>query len=202
MTAEERIWLKVSGVCGILTPIIAFTCILLAIASWPSFSWTDNALSDLGVQEGNTSVLFNFGLIISGVLALVFAFGLFISIREKAGARMGAFIFTLTALTLIAIGIFPETAKPMHFFASVAFFLFYPISVFFYIVTFFQMGKVKMCLFTLIAGIAATAAWVVHLAVRFGSGVAIPETIAALSASAWSMAMGCNMLMQALRSND
>jgi hypothetical membrane protein len=145
VTAEERIWLKVSGVCGIPSPIIAFTCVFFAIASWPPFSWTDNALSNLGVQEGNTSVLFNFGLIVSGVLALVFAFGLFISVGKKAGARMGAFIFALAALTLIAIGIFPETAKPMHFFASVTFFLSYPISVFFYIVTFFQMGKVKMC---------------------------------------------------------
>jgi len=78
MNLEAVVWLKISGACGILTPIVAFTCIFLAIASYPEFSWTGNALSDLGVQEGVTAVLFNSGLIFSGILALIFASGLLI----------------------------------------------------------------------------------------------------------------------------
>ena len=41
-------------VAGIATPIVAFASILTAIASYPQFSWTNNALSDLGVVAGVT----------------------------------------------------------------------------------------------------------------------------------------------------
>ena len=83
MNLKNVNWLKISGVCGILTPLVAFTFISLAIASSPQFSWTDNALSDLGVVEGVTAVLFNSGLIIGGILAIIFASGLFIFLRRN-----------------------------------------------------------------------------------------------------------------------
>lgn len=200
-TLKEKIWLRISGICGVLTPIVAFTCIFLAIASWPAFNWTDNALSDLGVQEGITPVLFNNGLIISGILALVFSSGLPVLVKEKTLAKIGTVILVLADLALIAIGIFPETARPMHFYASVAFFMFYPTSMFFYVAAFIQMSKAKTAVFTFLIGIAASAAWIIQWAIGFGSGVAIPETIAALSASMWSLVMGFKMLRQASQSN-
>ncbi|MEM4733673.1 MAG: hypothetical protein QXD70_04005, partial [Candidatus Bathyarchaeia archaeon] len=54
-------WLKISGICGLLTPLMAFSCIFLAIYFAPEFSWTHNALSDLGVMPGVTAALFNYG---------------------------------------------------------------------------------------------------------------------------------------------
>lgn len=187
------IWLKISGVCGILTPIIAFTCIFLAIASWPAFSWTENALSDLGVQEGLTPILFNNGLIVSGILALVFSSGLIVLMNGKTLARIGAFVLVLADLALVAIGIFTENARPMHLYASVSFFVLYPISMFFHVAAFVRMNKVKTAVFTFLVGIAASVAWIMQWVIGFGSGVAIPETVAALSASAWSMIMGLKM---------
>jgi len=106
MGSKNVNWLKISGVCGTIAPIVAFTFILLAITSYPQFSWTGNALSDLGVVEGVTAVLFNSGLIIGGILAIIFASGLFIFLRNRVLGRIGAFIFTLAALALVAIGIF------------------------------------------------------------------------------------------------
>jgi len=49
MNSKNVAWLKISGVSGIVTPIVAFTFISLAIVYSPQFSWTENALSDLGV---------------------------------------------------------------------------------------------------------------------------------------------------------
>ena len=184
------IQLKMSGISGMIAPIIAFTLILLAIAYSPNFSWTENALSDLGVQEGVTSTLFNSGLIISGVLGLLFATGLFKFLQGTLLSRIGAFASVLDAVALIAIGVFPKNVKPIHFYASVTFFTFFPISMFFFSAAFLQTSKTKLGLFTIIAAIIAAIVWTVP----FGRGVAIPETISALSVLTWSIVLGFKML--------
>ena len=184
------IWLKVSGISGVIAPIVAFTLILVAIVYSPSFSWTENALSDLGVQEGVTAVLFNAGLIISGVLAILFATGLFMFLKGSLLGRIGALVLVLDAFALTAIGVFPENVKPTHFYASVAFFVFFPISMFFLGAAFLRTSKTKLGFFTLIVAIVTAIVW----AIPFGKGVAIPETISGLSASTWAIVLGLKML--------
>jgi hypothetical membrane protein len=84
--------------------------ISLSINSAPEFSWMENALSDLGVMLGVTSVLFNYGLIISGILGFIFATSLFRVLRFEINRGLGgALIFSLACLALIAIGVFPRT---------------------------------------------------------------------------------------------
>jgi len=201
MGSKNVAWLKISGVCGTIAPIVAFTFISLAITSYPQFSWTDNALSDLGVVEGVTAVLFNSGLIIGGILAIIFASGLFIFLRNRVLGRIGAFIFTLAALALVAIGIFTENFGRIHYYVSVAFFIFAPISMLIICATFFVMRKVKMGLFTFLTAIIAALVWVLQFAMRYVPNVAIPETISALLASTWSIVLGFQMLKQGSRSN-
>jgi hypothetical membrane protein len=201
MSLKDVVWLKISGVCGILTPIVTFTCILLAIASYPEFSWTGNALSDLGVQEGATAILFNSGLIVSGILALLFASGLFIFLRDKLLGKIGAFIFVLGALALIAIGIFPETIKPMHYYSSVAFFVLLPLAMFVIGATFLIMARVRMGLFSFLAAIVAAVVWVIQFSMRLVPSVAVPEAVSALSALMWFVVLGFKMLKQASHSN-
>lgn len=201
MGSKNVNWLKISGVCGTIAPIVAFTFISLAITSHPQFSWTGNALSDLGVVEGVTAVLFNSGLIIGGILAIIFASGLFIFLRNRMLGRIGAFIFTLAALALVAIGIFTENFGRIHYYVSVAFFIFAPISMLIICATFFVMRKVKMGLFTFLTAIIAALVWVLQFAMRYVPNVAIPETISALLASTWSIVLGFQMLKQGSRSN-
>jgi hypothetical membrane protein len=201
MGSKNVNWLKISGVCGTIAPIVAFTFISLAITSYPQFSWTDNALSDLGAVEGVTAVLFNSGLIIGGILAIIFASGLFIFLRNRMLGRIGAFIFTLAALVLVAIGIFTENFGRIHYYVSVAFFTFAPISMLIICATFFVMRKVKMGLFTFLTAIIAALVWVLQFAMRYVPNVAIPETISALLASTWSIVLGFQMLKQGSRSN-
>lgn len=201
MKSRNAAWLKISGIAGIITPVVAFVCIFLAIASYPQFSWVENALSDLGVKPGLTAPLFNYGLIVSGFLALVFATGLFKFLRQRILGKIGVFIFILGTLALIAIGIFPENISPTHYYVSVAFFVFLPVSMLVLVAAFLLVRKVKMALFTLLVAIVAVAPWILYFSIRFVPGVAIPEAISALSASTWAIVLGHRMVKQASRSN-
>ncbi len=55
---RNLVYQKIGASSGIVTPIVAFVCILTSITSYPAFSWTNNALSDLGVVPGITSFPF------------------------------------------------------------------------------------------------------------------------------------------------
>jgi hypothetical membrane protein len=111
----------IGAATGILAPIFAFTCIFIAIASYPQFSWTNNALSDLGVISGITGLLFNFGLYACGLLALVFALFCLLSYFEKnLVGRIGVAFFAAATLALICIGVFNESFSPTHYLVSVA----------------------------------------------------------------------------------
>jgi hypothetical membrane protein len=194
-------WLKTSGVCGIIAPIVAFIFILLAIALSPEFSWTENALSDLGVQEGATAILFNSGLVIGGILALVFVSGLFLLQKTMLG-RIGVFIFVLAALDFIAIGVFTENFEPTHFYVSVTFFVLFPISMLVTGAAFLLTAERKMGVFTFLAAIVAALMWAIQWTIGFGSNVAIPETLSGLSASIWLMVLGFKMLREASQSQN
>lgn len=185
-------WLKSCGVCGIVAPIIAFTGITVSLALTLSKGDSIFALSDLGVQQGVTAVLFNSGLVISGLLILVFALGLFIDLRGRTFGKTGAFILVLDALALTAIGVFPENVKPMHLYASVAFFMLFPTSLFFIGTALLQMSQLNLGMFTFLIATVAALVWMIP----YGGGVAVPETLATLSASTWSIVLGFRLLKQ------
>ncbi|MEM3731797.1 MAG: DUF998 domain-containing protein [Candidatus Bathyarchaeia archaeon] len=189
-------WIRVAGISGILTPIIAFACILTAIALYPPFSWTDNALSDLGVVEGASSTLFNGGLIVSGILALAFAIGVYAYLSENAVGKVGSFLFGLDTIALMLIGIFPENIKPTHYYVSVLFFMLFPIAMLTLTAAFIIGHKKKMGIFTFLIAAFAALVWIIQWTVGFGPNVAIPETLSALAASAWAVVLGTKMLKE------
>src|ERR1700690_511058 len=102
---RKVVFQKIGAIAGIMSPVLGFSCILAAIASYSAFSWTNNALSDLGIIPGVTSLLFNFGLIGSGFLALLFAaLGLFNYSGEKLVGKVGVGSFEAATIALIGIG--------------------------------------------------------------------------------------------------
>jgi hypothetical membrane protein len=189
-----------SGICGFLAPVFAFALIFSAVVSYPQFSWVDNALSDLGVVAGVTAVLFNSGLIMSGVLCFIFATGLFVFLGESAVGRIGAFVLVLASLALFAIGVFPENVRPVHYLVSVMFFVLLPISMLIIVGAFWLMRQVRMAVFTLLVAIVAAAPWVLLFLVRYVSGVAVPEAVSAFAGSVWAVVLSGKMLKQASRS--
>jgi len=196
----------ISGVCGILTPVVAFMFISLSIDSAPEFSWMENALSYLGVMPGVASLLFNYGLIISGILGFIFSTSLFRMLRFEIlsrDARLhypgnrglgGALIFSLACLVLIAIGVFPEKVMFLHSFASVAFFVLLIASLLCVGLGFWLVRRKPLALFTLLLGVVAAAPWLLLFVVRYVSGFAIPELISAIAGGLWTAVFGYKML--------
>ena len=180
---------------GIAAPILAFTCILSAIASYPTFSWTNNALSDLGIIPGITGPLFNFGLVASGLLAFNFAiFGLFTYLGKSWVGKIGSSFFAAATLALIAIGVFNESFSPTHYLVSVAFFMLAPISLFILTCAFWLAHQRRMAVFTVAVGVAAALPWLLLFAFNYVPNVAIPEFVSGLAVSAWAIVLGKKML--------
>lgn len=179
---------KIAGLCGVVGPIIAFSSIFLAISLSPWFSWSANALSDLGVSGTAVSV-FNLGLMLSGLLAMVFAAGLFKALGREFLGRAGAVVLFLATIALFGVGLFPETAGEIHFYVSVAFFALLPISFLLIGVCLlmWKHGKKLGYISILIAGLAVSP-WAFSW-----DGVAIPEMISVVFVSAWIMIMGLKL---------
>lgn len=187
---KSRIFL----ICGIFSPVVSFLLISLAILISPWWSWTGNALSDLGVS-GTNALLFNSGLILGAILSFLFAFG---AVREffqnHLMGRIGVFFLLLMAGFLFLIGVFPEpTAYHLHVIVSVGFFVTLVLSLLVLAAALVRMSsQKKLGAFTFLLAIIALLAWVVPYP---WTGVAVPELIAALAGSTWSVTMSVKLLM-------
>ena len=199
---EKISWLKLAGVTGILTPVSAFLFIGLAIISYRQFSWTLNALSDLGVVSGVMALLFNFGLFVSGILALIFSIGLFITLGESTIGKVGAGIFVLACLSLEGISLFPENMRPFHYAFSVAFFVLLPIALLVIVGYYLKTGQKGKAGFTFLVAIIAAAPWVLQFTVPYVSGFAVPEAISAAAGSVWTLFLSYKMLKQAAQARS
>ena len=195
MSDQKRILYQMMGaVAGMLSPIVAFISIIIAIASYPAFSWTNNALSDLGIVPGITGTLFNFGLYTSGLFGFGFAiFGLF-SYFKKGIGKVGAGFFAAATLALMTIGFFNESFSPTHYWVSVAFFTLVPISFFILTCAFCLNRNHRMAVFTVAIGVAAALPWILQFAVNYVPNVAIPEAVSALAVSVWVIVLAQKML--------
>lgn len=181
--------LRIAGLCGIVIPLVAFSCIFLAVSLSPWFSWSANALSDLGVREA--AWIFNSGLIVAGILSMIFAAGLCATLREQVIGRAGAMLLLISSFALFGIGVFSEAAGTIHLYFSVAFFMLFPLSLFLLGGGAIVAGSWKLGFFTIAAGVVAAIPW----AFRW-DGVAIPELISALAASSWSMVRGVRLYFE------
>jgi len=181
---------KIGAISGISAPIVAIICILWAITTYPAFSWTNNALSDLGIVPGITQWLFNGGLCIAGGLVLIFTiFGLHHYVNKTWTGRTGTGIFGVASIMLVLIGVFNESFVPVHFMVAIAFFILVPTALFILTSHFYQTRQYTIASFTVTIAIIAVLPWILQLTLPYVSNVAIPETISALSISAWTISL-------------
>jgi hypothetical membrane protein len=121
---------------GILAIIAAWITIILAISVNPWFRLTSNALSDLGggnlINNGHPSPaypeIYNYGMIITGVLIGFFSLSMIEKVQNK-GEIIGFSFFIIGGLFLALIGIYHEGTYP-HDFVSIWFFIISSISFF------------------------------------------------------------------------
>ncbi len=169
----------ISIIAGILAPPVTFLLIAVAVLTHPWFSFTENALSDLGALHTENNWIFNAALILGGILATIFS----VYLQGKGKNRLqnaGYAVFLVSSIFMALIGAFPEDT-PVHLTVSVLFYI---------------MGAVAMC----ISGIGfflskrRYEAAISLILVAFGlsialgikwRGIAIPETIGALVIAVW-----------------
>lgn len=178
--------IRIAGICGILIPFVVFICIGIAMSYSPWFDWTKHALSDLGI-EGISSLFFNSGIIIGGILSFGFSLGMIRSMENK----IGAYILALSSLALIGIGIFPETIFTIHLIVSAAFFVLLAISLLIIgLTTRKNQSERTMGILAIIFALLAICSTIFLIP---WEGIAIPESLSCFPAFIWCMMYGLKM---------
>lgn len=183
--------IKKLEICGILSAIAFFACILLSyyFSSWFNWSWTENYISNFGglssdekpiwAARGLSSIIFNAGIAFSGLLGIIFLF----TVRKKTdifNTRSGNIGITLGSLNMLAlsgIGVFPITLFEMHAFCSRAFFMSIPVVLIF--ITFYTRNIFEKKWWWMMNILSITSVCSIgmfmftpHLTAQFGKAVA------------------------------
>ncbi len=178
-------WIRAAALLGVLAPIVAFASIFTAIMFSPWFSWTGNALSDLGV--GEAAAIFNLGLIASGLMFLPLSIALY-AVSRSGSEKVSALLLLLSAVFLSLIGFLPESYGRLHYYVSVAFFIVLPLAIYLYAASTYRRSRAR----ALLSALAATVALGVWLLPW--SSPAIPEALSALSATLWVEGVALDLL--------
>lgn len=177
---------------GVIAIVVTFAGIFGAVALSPSFAWSENALSNLGVASqaagtGTTVLFFNGGLFLGGLLGIGFAASL-VAVERQPVVRLGAGIFGLAMASMAGVGLFPQDG-PYHFEVAFGLYILFTVGA-----VVFGVGKVIDSDWwegALSAGLGLTnlAVWVVWTQ-QGGieqSGLAIPEILGAGCIGAWAL---------------
>ena len=175
MDIEELVPDEIGGVCGILSPIIAYIIIFISILIHPDFSWASKELSYLGAVDTEYNNIFNVGLIISGILGIVFTLAI-IQFAESTVGYVGIGGYGAGMVSLILIGVFPSGTL-----------LHYPVSILFFSLTlvglaifgvdqFLDMEYIMSALILSSIGISVVLFGII-LSTDLDLGLAIPEFI-------------------------
>lgn len=195
MSIGEKIrGLPRAALIGFLAPLIALVCIVLAIAISPSFDWVTNALSDLGHYTRTDigpnplvrAIIFNFGLVTTGVLLFIITLGFIKQINDWP-TRIAMIPFLIACVFLTAIGVFSENFSPTHYIVSVGLFTTFPFAMWFVGLSWLRYRHLWwFCLVSLLLPFFSVYIWWgTFNGVVPWTGMAIPEILTALTAILW-----------------
>ena len=201
---STRMSLIIAGACGIASVIVAGLANSLAIFYSSGFSAIQNLLSYLGgtsyaaflnvprpsVSSPTTIILSQWGLIVAGLLAVVFALGLFLQ-ADSPVYRLGAALGVVGTAGLCAEGIFLAPAGVMH------------------LVAFYTFGLLAPTAMLLIGGtFILSKKWLAGLSVTLGIvdlggtsmtayGRSIPELVLLAAVALWAITLSVRMVRRA-----
>lgn len=190
---------RIPGLCGVVGPLLILSVTLIAISQYDSFSWTENWLSDLGVDQDAVAALFNLGLIICGALTAIFAIGLKGTLPRSTRGSVGAITLFLGALALCSAGAFRSTVGVeylVHYYTSGLFFALVIISLLLIGSAMMQEPSERnLGLFVFITGLFTCTAGIALVVIDELSpwGGAIPEFLISLGASVCYIILGVRL---------
>ena len=104
---------RLSGLIGAAARLYGLLAVLAAtFLAGAEFSWSSNALSDLGISS--VANIFNYSLILVGILNAVFAIGLMQAYGKNALFKIGSIILVLGGLSLSLVGVLTEDYGVLH----------------------------------------------------------------------------------------
>ena len=200
MPIHERIGrqtlLRLAGACGILGSVLPLVMVLSAtfLSSW--FSWSNNALSELGV--GEQAALFNSALLIGGALNFLFAVGLRKYFNNERRILAGVGLIMASSVSLALVGVFTIDHLILHGISTFGYFMLTPAG-FLLIGLGTEEPRVRKLSFA--CGVFALFAILVFpvmiLALLFKVGFAVPELAESLAISCWTLPMSIKLVKAA-----
>ena len=187
---ELKSIIKISGISGILLPIVFILGLMLSILEAPWFRWTDNAISDLGRSEFGIP-LFNYTLISIGILLFLFSVGLYYSLKSE---RMGPTALALSSIYFVGVGACP-LPNQIHIDISGLFFIAFPLGFFILGLNMYKNQYHFIKNMGIIALTIAIISGVSPIFLLFFNGIAIPEIIIIIPGLLWCMRYGLNLIL-------
>jgi hypothetical membrane protein len=200
---------RVAGTCGIASVVVAILANSLAVFYSSGFSFTQNWLSDLGgtsyaaflnvprpsVSSATTILLSQWGLILAGLLALVFALGLLLQ-ADSPAYRLGAALGIVGTAGLCAEGIFLAPAGVPHLVAYYTFGLLAPTAM-------LLIGGALIVSEKWLAGVSVTLGIIALGGTSMTAyGRSVAELVLLIAVVLWAIALSVRMLRQATSHNS
>lgn len=181
---------RAGRVGGVAAALVAAVGIAGAALASPAFSVTGNALSDLGQPDtpaatGVTTLLFNGGLVLAGLVGLPFA----VTLRDESESRLGgvAGVALLMALLgMVGVGLFPA-GQPLHVPSALSLYLASMVAMAVHGVAGALAGKRRRAVVTCSLVAVHVVGWWVWAAGGpvLRPGLAVPELLGAGVFAAW-----------------
>ncbi|QDA31762.1 DUF998 domain-containing protein [Thermococcus indicus] len=172
--------LKFSPSLSLSLPLVFIVGLLIVLSQNPWFSFTDNALSDMGSIRNPVNYYFNGFLMVFAVIGFIASIG---ALRNGL-----SYLMPLAMVLLFLVGVFPEEYAPHA-----------PAAVFFYVLALTDITIIGLKLGR--NGLLAGYAWSVLAVLTFAlmlylvkarvfKGLAIPELVGAATILAWFTYIG------------
>jgi len=198
MKAREAV--RFAGLVGIVASLFGLCSVLAAtFLAGNTFSWNKNALSDIGVSTVSLAAgVFNVSLIITGILNFVFALGFTKADAKNSLFYLGGLLLILGGISLSLVGVFTEAYGSRHFYVSAGYFGLFSLAIIMNGFAFRRAGRAMRgnisILTGLIAALVMLSGTIAEWHTWFSLGFAVPEFVASLIFSAWTIWMGIDML--------
>ena len=161
---------------GVVGPVVAYLFIIVSIMLSPWFSWSTDALSDLGhAVRSDVAPLFNFGLLLAGFFIMIYSITAF-----RDHAKYASYCLLISAFLLQLVATFDEVYVFLHFLVSVLFFVSFGFASITYALE--RKSILAAVAFTIVLG-----SWILYFAGIYSAGVAVPETISSVAVVSWVM---------------
>ena len=174
---------RLASYIALSLPVIFLIGLAVVIHSNPWFSFTDNALSDMGSLKNPNRWLFNGFLMFFAIIAMVPSLVAF-----KNGL---SYLMPLAIVFLFLVGVFPEEL-PYHTPSAV---LFYVLALADIAIVGIKLGRANSLNYLWTVGSVVVFATMLYLIkAKVFKGLAIPELIGAFYILAWFVYLGLLML--------